>query len=536
MIRFKILKNIFIALLLTGIFTLNLFAQNTFESNILTSEDTVKSLKFLSAQISKVITNANFKNTKYTIAVYSLDNNKYYFKKSTNRELTPASLTKLFVCYSALMNLGKDYQYKTEIYHSGTFKNGIINGDIYIIGAGDPLFSTDDLKAMIDSMHSYGIKEIKGDIIADANFFDNITDRLKYSGDKDRVQGLPPITGLSINKNIVTITVKGIPQGKLRKPVVVTDPPSPSFKIINKAKVKGRPKHKNTKKQQKRSYIEPMDNITIYGGPVVVSSTARRRSSIRIRHKKDASGKQIFTVTGTINADNSYSYSYFISDPVQAVSGALLKMLNRSNIKVHGTFKKGNLNDVTTPIYKIAEADRFLLDVISPTLKNSDNFNAEHIFKLIGAANGKMVENAKESRQIIVKTLDSLGIDFSNCVFYDGSGLSRRNKLTSKVAIEFLSVLFNSEYRPILDTTLAIAGVDGTLKKRMKYSLAQNNLRAKTGTHKNVSGLCGTVKTLDGENLAFCFIFNGPSVGLYKQVENRLGIILAEFFYFNRES
>jgi D-alanyl-D-alanine carboxypeptidase len=70
----------------------------------------------------------------------------------------------------------------------------------------------------------------------------------------------------------------------------------------------------------------------------------------------------------------------------------------------------------------------------------------------------------------------------------------------------------------------------------MKYSLAQNNLRAKTGTHKNVSGLCGTVKTLDGENLAFCFIFNGPSVGLYKQVENRLGIILAEFFYFNRES
>ena len=79
MIRFKILKNTFLTLLLTGIFTLNLFAQNTFESNILTSEDTVKSLKFLSAQISKVITNAHFKNTKYTIAVYSFDNNKYYF-------------------------------------------------------------------------------------------------------------------------------------------------------------------------------------------------------------------------------------------------------------------------------------------------------------------------------------------------------------------------------------------------------------------------------------------------------------------------
>jgi D-alanyl-D-alanine carboxypeptidase len=86
-----------------------------------------------------------------------------------------------------------------------------------------------------------------------------------------------------------------------------------------------------------------------------------------------------------------------------------------------------------------------------------------------------------------------------------------------------------------LDSTLPVAGYDGTLRNRMIGTLAENNVHAKTGTHGNVSALSGYVTTLDGERLAFAFMFNGPSVGVYKTVENELGTLLAQFFYFNEE-
>ncbi len=529
--RNKLLKNAIVSIIILGIFSLSLLSQNSFKSNIFTYEDTLKSLKFLSGQISRVITGAGFKNTNYSLAVYSLDNSRYYFKKSTRKALTPASLTKLFTCFSALYTLGTNFEYKTKIYHTGNIIDGVLNGDLYIVGAGDPLFSTDDLRSMVAEIANKGIKEIKGNIIADGSYFDDIYDRLDYSGDKDRVQPVQAITGLSINNNIVTVTIHGNPQGKFRRALITTDPPSPAFIIINKSKVKGRPKHR----KKKKAYLNETIEKAYYGGPVEYQSTTRRRKSY-IKHRKNAKGQQVFTASGTINADLSYSYRYYIDKPEEVVAGALLRLLNGSGIKVSGTFNVGKISEVKTEVYQLAENKRYLVDVITPTLKNSDNYLAENIFKLIGANSGKMVENAKESRQIIISLIDSMEIDFSKCVLYDGSGLSRRNKLTANASINLLIKTYNSEImKPILDSSLSIAGRDGTLRKRMRYSLAADNLKAKTGTHKNVSGLCGFVRTLDGENLAFCFIFNGPSVGLYKQIENQLGIILAQFFYFNKE-
>ena len=184
----------------------------------------------------------------------------------------------------------------------------------------------------------------------------------------------------------------------------------------------------------------------------------------------------------------------------------------------------------------IAEFERYLVDIISPTMKNSDNYYAENIFKIIGANSGKMRDNAKEAKQIILKVLDTINIPCIDCQFNDGSGLSRRNKVSAESVIKLLESTYYSPLRRILDTTMAIAGYDGTIRNRMVGTLAEQNLKAKTGTHSNVSGLCGIVKTLDGEPIAFSFIFNGANVGVYKQIENQLGILLSEFFYFNRDN
>ncbi|MEY2720148.1 MAG: hypothetical protein RLZZ273_1514, partial [Bacteroidota bacterium] len=78
-------------------------------------------------------------------------------------------------------------------------------------------------------------------------------------------------------------------------------------------------------------------------------------------------------------------------------------------------------------------------------------------------------------------------------------------------------------------STLAIAGSDGTIRKRLTGTYAAHNVHAKTGTLRNVSALAGYVVTRDGEPLAFSFISNGNSVSSYKYTEDMAALILASF-------
>lgn len=177
---------------------------------------------------------------------------------------------------------------------------------------------------------------------------------------------------------------------------------------------------------------------------------------------------------------------------------------------------------------------RPLVDMIKITNKRSDNFLAEHIFKMNGAINDYSDNDWESSRELLYRTLDSLGVPVGEIEINDGSGLSRRNLTSARAVVSLLKEAHKSNFAEDFHSTLAIAGKDGTLKSRLSGSHAENNLVGKTGTLRNASGLSGYVKTLDGENLAFAFIFNGSKYRYYKQVEDELANLLAGFFYFNQ--
>lgn len=513
-------------------FSYGSLSQKGSTSNQFTSEDSVRSLKYLSSELSSILTNANLENTKYAVGVYSLDNKKYYFKKSVNDLLTPASITKLFTSYSALSMYGSNFQYQTKVYYTGTLSNGILKGDIYIVGNGDPMLSSYDIDTLAQKIKQSGIVEIHGNIIGDGTFFDDITNRKTYSGDQDMVQALQPITGLSINNNTITIIVEGLAQGQKRLALVRTDPPSTAVQLRNTAKVIGRNRPTQPKNTKSR---KPNEEIILEDGGPVVTNKLQKKSDIKITQILDKNGSYTYQITGSINADDSYSQTYFLSNPDEVVAGSLVFYLRKHGINVQGKHETGSIKSLSSEPHIIATHSRYLVNVISPTMKNSNNYYAENIFKFIGANSGKLIENARESRQIISLFFDTIKVDFKGCQLFDGSGLSRRNVVSVNSVIGFLNYLFHSDKRIVLDTTMAIAGFDGTLGKRMSGTLAESNLKGKTGTLRNVSGLCGITKTLDGENIAFCFIFNGNNVGTYKQLENKLGTVISEFFYFNRQ-
>jgi len=123
-----------------------------------------------------------------------------------------------------------------------------------------------------------------------------------------------------------------------------------------------------------------------------------------------------------------------------------------------------------------------------------------------------------------------LYIHCEECKLNDGSGLSRRNLVTARSLTNLLIDVYKSDFKDNFINSLAIAGIDGTLRKRFRSNSTVSNIRAKTGTLRNASGLAGFVKTLEGENIAFAFIFNGNDVGYYKSLENQLAELLANFY------
>lgn len=467
---------------------------------VISSRDSALSLQALRNEIDNVLNEKNLQKSKFGVAIYSLTTGKYYYQKNIDLPLTPASNTKLVTAFVALKELGKDFKVKTIVYSdSRDIRDSVLNGNLYIYGRGDPFLSINNIEQLADAISGLGIKNINGNIYADGSFFDNKKIRKDYSGDADHVENIPPITAICFEKNTATVLVTT--GSKLGNPVnVQIIPPSPAFTISNTAKIANK-------------------------GKIAVASNM-------------SEGKQNFLVSGSLAANRTYSYRYYINNPELAVAGAFKQRLEAGGIKIKGDFGTQELSklDSNKRIFKLAEIGRDVKDIIYPVLKNSDNFLAEMLFKLIGAESGKLSDNASGTKAITKKVMEKFAIPFEACMINDGSGLSRRNLLTARTLIHILKETDKLDFRSELDSCLAVAGIDGTLSRRMAETSAYENLRAKTGTLRNASSLAGYVNTIDGERLAFAFIFNGNAVWYYKQAEAELGRILSQFFFFNSEN
>lgn len=548
----KIIQIFVIIITFLGINTIQTQYQSKgsgFNYTSISASDSAKSIITLQKDIQKLLDASGLKTLRYGISIYSVDSKKYFFEKNSDLPLTPASVSKLFTAITALNYLGSDYKLKTELYIDGSIQNNILIGDVYLVGYGNPFFKSDHLDTMAQLIKEFGIKEIRGNIYADGSFFDDITERLDYSGDKDIVQALQPITALMINNNILKVTVTaGSRAGQLVS--VQTEPPSDGFSFNVKAKVYGyiREDKKIQPSQRKRSSIEPQYQLNhktpftnIIAGDSPSGIAQRRQSSktqegISVKTSLQSDGSQLIVVTGRLEAGKTYTYFDFIRKPDLVCAGSLKQKIEKLGINIIGSISQKSIKSIEnkSKLRIVYEVTNNITDLIVPMIKNSDNFLAEVLFKIIGAKSGKLRDNAKETRRLIDNMLENFGINCKECVLYDGSGLSRRSRISADAITRLLEKVYITNYGKIIDSSLAIASVDGTIRNRFIGTLAENNLHGKTGTHSNVSSLAGYVQTLDGERLAYSMIFNGGDINTYKSIENGIGAILAQFFYFNR--
>jgi serine-type D-Ala-D-Ala carboxypeptidase/endopeptidase (penicillin-binding protein 4) len=458
-------------------------------------QDPVQGLR---TQFEQVLSNPAFGNAFWGIAIQSLDNGQLIYERNSEKLLMPASNMKLITAIAALKRLGSNFQYQTTVQTDGSITNGTLEGNLVIVGSGDPTISArfgsgnhfSTFENWTDQLESLGIHRITGDVIGIDDRFDAQRIGYGWSWDDLPYYYATETAALQFAENAITVTLVAGPTGA---PVVQKEPET--------------------------AYINVVQKVTVQ--PHMIEA--------HVDWSYDPKSKTVFA-TGTLPPNGQDYGSFAVHNPAAYFATALKETLQRNGITVEGDAYRA-----ADRLYKPSETTRILIQHQSPPLREilgvllkvSQNLYAETLLKTLG--NGTFSDGIKEVEKVLLQ----IGVAPKNFLILDGSGLSRYNYVTPSGLMQLLNRMHGDPEFETFFNALAIAGVDGTLRYRMKDTTAQNNVHAKTGSLSNVRSLSGYARTRDGEWMAFVMIANNFSAPT-DTVQYAQDVILQQLTNFTR--
>ncbi|KRT65690.1 MAG: D-alanyl-D-alanine carboxypeptidase precursor [Candidatus Dadabacteria bacterium CSP1-2] len=406
-------------------------------------------------------------NGRLGVVVKSLTTDELIFQYNPDKLFVPASNVKVLTSVTALSILKPDYRFKTVFYSGGDVTQGVIHGGLYIKGYGDPTLSTQHLETIAEEFKSLGVKEIKGGIIVDDSYFDNI----RYGkGWKEKWKGdvfSPPISALSLNYN--TFYIKVYPSKPGRIPIVALEPKGTNVNVINKA---------------------------------ITTNKGGRLTAVWLE------GGKTIKLDGSISRRTpSYTLEITTRNPTLYAGSAFKRILDDAGIRVEGYVTVGVVPDWAGVLYTHFSDPLYL--IIAEFNKNSVNIIGENIIKTLGATIIGEPGTWEKGTEVVSNFLHEIGIKDSFEIF-DGSGLSLLNRVSPNAITDVLEYAYNNQVISLkFLNSLSIGGVDGTLKKRFRRSEVEGRVMAKTGHLSNVNALSGYLFTKSGDVLVFSILANG---------------------------
>lgn len=414
-----------------------------------------------------------------TIAVYvkSMKSGDTLYSRNISQPLVPASTMKVLTAEAALLFLKSDYRFPTHLLTDAkSVKNGVLQGNLYIVLNGDPTLTFNDVLELMNNLQTQQIQAVSGNVYIDNTAYDQ---RFYGPGwvykDKSYCYGAP-ISASIINHNCLPFKIALPKEGRNNR---------------------------------------------------VGSAGRNRQPNCSLHLSSSLNGG--FEIGGCMpGGKTEWIGSYVVTD-VPEYNRALFKgVLNQLGVRVYGTVTFGtapaNLSMVGL------HASKPLSELLTEMLKKSDNIIAGALFKKLGQLYthrpGSWENGSFAVSQILSKRA---GVDVTGLRILDGSGLSPDNLAKPSQMMQVLDFAFHHEIANDFISALPIAGVDGTLKHRMKNIIRK--VRAKTGTISGVVSLAGYATAATGEPLAFVIMVNGNKgmTWRYKEMEDRIVTALARF-------
>ncbi len=437
----------------------------------------VRGTASLRASIDSIVEAPAFRNANWGILVVAAGGDTLYSRNAA-KLFMPASNMKLVTTSVALAQLGPDYYSRTTLAMEGVLANGRLDGNLVVIGRGDPSVSDHmqrdamlPLRAMADTLYAHGVRTIGGRILPAGDAFPDPVLGAGWAWDDLEASYSAATDELLFNEGFSTVVVHA---GRAaNEPVRVETHPARTFPVVR-----------------------------VMASTVAPSTDSTHRPTVHVV-KDTLTGEVV--VLGMLAVGDSSVLVVTHPDPDMAYVSALREALIDRGIQVEGRILTGEEGARTDTIAVFDSPP--LREVLPFLLKPSQNQMAEMVFKTLGLERGRG-GTAAEARRVIEAQLLAWGAHTDGSIVRDGSGLSRYDYLSPETVIHVLDAMRTSPNFSLFYESLPIAGVDGTLRTRMQGTPAEQNVHAKTGSISQARSLSGYVHAADGQLLMFSVLAN----------------------------
>lgn len=440
-------------------------------------------------------------NTTVSVMAVDARTGRILVQRLSEVPLVPASNLKLMTAAAALAELGAEGAFVTRFVTDAEVVNGVLEGDLVVLAGGDPLHDQEGdgslatwLDPLAEAISAAGIDRIQGALVLDEGGWlepgpgPMWPAKSQYWRDYCALAG-----GFTANGGCFRATVTpGAPGGN--------------------AKVVLRPRHHGLTRK---------GSVTTAGKRVAVNVGANRSG---------------VTVRGKINAGSRpYVAEFSHPDPVELFGHAMVGGLADRGIEIGEGYRRERGVVLDASAREVAEIRTPITSVMRAILLDSNNPVADQLFLATGAAvegSGTREDGAKAVRT----ALSRLGVSTRSLVQVDGSGLSKANLATAQQLAALVAAVIHQggAMRSAIFDSLPVAGRSGKLASRMRGTVAEGRVRAKTGWVKGASSLSGVAETTGGEEVVFSILVQYPLVdGLntaaWKPMQDEICVALASW-------
>ena len=443
-----------------------------------------------------------FSSADIGLQVVNVATGEEVYAHRADENFLPASVMKVVTAAAALNTLGPSYRFTTAILRDEETElnaEGTLAGDLYIWGGGDPQLVVEQVWKMARELRLAGVYKIDGDLVFDAEYFDDEYLIAGWNKKVDITNGpayFAPISALTVNYNTTSIVV------------------APGPEVGEPARVE---------------LETPVDLFTLEN----TVSTGRLGSRPWMTIERDVNwktGEITFTLEGNIPMEEApWRYYRAVADPKTHFMDVFEEMLDAHDIEVEGRSRLAKAPTETVAL--VSWKSPSLQDLLNQMNKNSSNIIAEQVLKAMGAEVHGAPGTTEKGLRVISEYLSGLGISPEETSLVNGSGLSRQLTLKpSHITAVLMDMYHDRTVGSEFLASLSVGGQDGTLRRRFNDEEHTGRVRGKTGSVNGVYCLSGFIEAGDGEVYAFSFLVNNFSRSSrpVRRLQDRFGESLLE--------
>ncbi len=424
----------------------------------------------LPPRLEQVLHSQGLPASAVSIVVRDVVTGETYLELNGHEPRSPASTIKVLTTYAALEQLGPSYHWTTRAYATMPVTDGRLAGDLVIEGGGDPYLSAERWWRFARELRNTGLRRIDGDIVIDRSLYALQTpDADEFDGRGERVYNVLP-DALLVNFQAAEFHFAPEPS-RVR---VIVDPEPANLRLGNAIRVVGGPCASGPAAVTFATYQDEPDRIALSGR---LSSrcppSVERRAIMRapdyafgtfVTYWREQGGE----FAGRLRLEPKPAEARLVTEFDSLPVGEVLRLLN----------------------------------------KHSNNTMARMLLLTLGIERFGAPATVANGERALAEWLAHKGLEFPELVVDNGSGLSRRTRVSADSLARLLAVAYRSRYYPELAASLPLGGQDGTLKRRFVDLAAEGRIRLKTGHLDGVSAVAGWVMSRAERPLAVVVIVN----------------------------